>query len=118
MFRATVLSIVLVFAAGPSASLFCEAWCQPQVAAAQGCHHQDRADSTNVAPSHSCQDVVLGSDAVVKEDLRRPDSSDGVASVRAVGHLLLAPGAGLRSPHAAGRPSPDLSRPLTTPLRI
>ena len=39
MFRATILTVVLVFAAGPSASLFCKAWCDPQVAAESGCHH-------------------------------------------------------------------------------
>ena len=67
VFRATVLSIVVIFAAGPTASLMCKAWCEPQAAAARGCYHQDDPSSTGAAGSHSCQDAVQGSNAVVKE---------------------------------------------------
>ena len=72
MFRATVLSIVLMFAAGPpSASLFCKAWCDPHAAAASGCHHEDNGSSISVARDDSCQDAIQGTAILLKEELRR-----------------------------------------------
>ena len=119
MFRATLLSIVLLFAAGPSASLLCKAWCEPKEAAARGCHQQDDLSSTSVAGRHSCQDGLQGSSAVVKEDLRRLASAEWAGNVVAVAHLQLALEASRERPSDAyRRPPSSLKRPLSMPLRI
>jgi hypothetical protein len=117
MLRAISLSIVLLFAAGPSASLFCKAWCDPLAAADSGCHHEDSGSSTNVTSDDSCQDSIQGSAVLTKEDLRRV-SSQGVGVI-AVAHFQLALAAvGPRAVGNHGRAPFDLKPPLTTPLRI
>jgi hypothetical protein len=117
VFRATVLSIVLVFAAGPSASLFCKAWCDPREAAASACHHQE-SGSARVADDDSCRDSIQGSAILTKEDLRRASPQD-LGDVTATDQPLLAPAAiSLRAAGNQRRAASDLKRPLTTPLRI
>ena len=117
MFRAAVLSIVLLFAAGPSASLFCQAWCGPEVAAARGCHHEDNGSSTSIAGDQSCRDSIQESAILTKDDLRRT-STEGAGNVIVI-HLPLALAAtSLRAVGNQGRAPSDLKRPPTTPLRI
>lgn len=119
MFRATILSIVLVFGAGPSVSLFCKAWCDPHAAAASGCHHEDTGNSTSVASDHSCQDTTQGSAVLLKEDPRGRASSGGAASVAVVAQFQLASMAtSVRPVEDRGRAPADLKRLLNTPLRI
>ena len=118
VFRATVLSIVLVFAAGPSASLFCKAWCDPAEAAASGCHHQESASVASVADDGSCRDTIQGGAILTKEDLRRASSQD-LGNVTAIAPPPLAPAAiGLRASGNQRRAPSALKRPPTTPLRI
>jgi hypothetical protein len=117
VFRATVLSIVLVFAAGPSASFFCKAWCDPAVAAAVGCHHEDNGSSTSIADDESCRDSIQESAILTKDDLRRA-STEGGGDVVAI-HLPPALAVtSLRLVGNQGRAPSDLKRPPTTPLRI
>lgn len=116
MFRATVLSIVLTFGGGPSVSLFCEAWCDPDVAAERGCHHEDHGSSTSVANDDACQDTIQET-VVLKNDVRRRVFSEGAGCVALVTHFQLAPAAArlcLIEDHGRA----DLKRPQTTPLRI
>jgi len=118
VFRATVLSIVLVFAAGPSASLFCKAWCEPKVAAARGCHHEDHDSSSSVSGDDFCQDSIQGSAILTKEDLRRA-STEGAGDVIAIAQFPFALAAtSLRAAGNQGRAQSVLKRPPTTPLRI
>ena len=118
VFRATVLSIVLVFAAGPSASLFCKAWCDPHEAAASGCHHQESGSVASVADDDSCLDSIQGSAILTKEDLRLASTQD-LGNVTAIAQPPLAPAAiSLRAAGNQRRAPSDLKRPLTTPLRI
>ncbi|MGE0446257.1 MAG: hypothetical protein AB7P99_13595 [Vicinamibacterales bacterium] len=118
MFRATILTVVLVFAAGPSASLFCKAWCDPQVAAENGCHHDDIGGSASLSSSDSCQDSVQGLAVLLKEDVRRSSLADsGLTLPVAKFQLVPSP----RIPGVVwsrGRAPADLLRPLTTPLRV
>jgi hypothetical protein len=118
VFRATVLSIVLLFAAGPSVPLFCKAWCDPHAAAASGCHHEDNGSSTSVASDDSCEDAIQGNAILLREDLARA-STEGAGNVIAVAHFQLALAeTNLRAPGNQGSAPSDLKRPLTTPLRI
>ena len=118
VFRATILSIVLVFAAGPSVSLFCQAWCDPAEAAASGCHHQESGSVTSVADDDSCLDSLPGSAILTKEDLRRASIQD-LSNVTAIAQPPLAPAA-ISLPAAGNqrRAPSGLNRPPTTPLRI
>src|SRR5512145_715326 len=46
VFRAIVLSFVLILLAGPSAGVLCKAWCNPAEAAARGCHQHPSPSAT------------------------------------------------------------------------
>lgn len=118
MFRATILTVVLLFAAGPSASLFCKALCDPQVAAQNGCHHEDNGNKASVTSNDSCDDAVQGPAGVLKEDLRRAPAPDGGAVVLTARFQIIPTVARLVPAWTRGRPPSDVNQPLTTPLRI
>ena len=117
VFRATLLSIVLLFAVGPSASLLCNTRCTPNPAAVSECHHTDHSP-TGMVNDDSCKESVQGNVILVKDDPRR--ALTGCAGhVTAVAHSQVALAAAML--RAVGNPGPvasDLQRPLTTPLRI
>ena len=77
MFRATVLSIVLILVAGPNASVLCKAWCDPAAAAATKCHHQHGSPSATLTGTDDCAKAVPNSAVVVREDARRGARSSG-----------------------------------------
>ena len=119
MFGAVVLSIVLTLAVGLNASLLCRAGCDPQAAVASGCHHDDSTTSPSLAGDNSCDNVVLGAAAFLREDVRR-----GVASQDA-DHAVLVPRYQLAHSTTDTRPNQETGRewsleerPLSTALRI
>ncbi len=119
VFRATLLSVVFLFAAGPSASVLCRALCDPHAAAANGCHHEDNGAATQVSGNASCRDVALGAAAVLKEDVRRGASAEGIgAAVLVASFQLVTTTSHVRSVRGAERGTSDQKRPLFTPLRI
>ncbi len=119
VFRATVLSVVLMFGAGPSVSLFCKAWCDPQSAAASGCHHEDSGSSTSVTSDHTCQDTLSGSAVLLKEDPRgRASSGDAGSVVVAAQFQFASMATSVRQIEDRGRAPTGLKRLLNTPLRI
>jgi len=118
VFRATILTVVLLFAAGPSASLFCKAWCDPHVAAENGCHHQNNGGAASVTSDDSCDDSVQGPAGLLKEDLRRAPAPDGGAVVLTARFQVIPPATRLVPAGNRGRPPSDLKQPQTTPLRI
>ena len=118
MFRATILTVVLLFAAGPSASLFCKAWCDPHVAAENGCHHQNSGGAVSVTSDDSCDDSVQGPAGLLKEDLRRAPAPDGGAVVLTARFQTIAPAAHRVPAWNRGRSPSDQHQPQTTPLRI
>lgn len=118
MFRATILTAVLFFAAGPSASLFCKAWCDPHVAAENGCHHEDNGGAASISSDDSCDDSVQGPAGVLKEDLRRAPAPDGGAVVSSARFQIIPTASRLVPTWNRGRPPSDLNQPQTTPLRI
>lgn len=119
VFRVAVFSIVLAITGNPiTGALLCRTWCDPNAAAASGCHHE-LATFAIVAGEDGCRNAVLNATAFVQENVRR-----GVSSPYA-GHAMPVPRyevAGWTSDAAVGHApggSPSLEkRPLETTLRI
>jgi len=118
VFRATILTVVLLFAGGPSVSLFCKAWCDPQVAAENGCHHENNGGAASVSSDDSCDDSVQGPAGLLKEDPRGAPAPDGGAVVLTARFQIIPTATGLVPVWNRGRPPSDLNQPQTTPLRI
>lgn len=119
VFRATVLSVVILFAAGPSASVLCQASCDPRAAAASGCRHGDNSTATQVSGSAACQDMAFGITALLKEDVRR-GALTGVGGAALLGttFVFVATPSRLHPVLGAERGTSHQKRPLSTPLRI
>jgi hypothetical protein len=118
VFRATILTVVLLFAAGPSALLYCKAWCDPHVVAENGCHHEANGGAASVSSDDSCDDSVQGPAGLLKEDLRRAPAPDGGAVVLTARFQIIPTATRLVPAWNRGRPPADLNQPQTTPLRI
>jgi hypothetical protein len=117
--RVTVLTVVLIVSAGPSAPLLCKTWCNPQPAAAGSCHDATPAGSTSIAANGRCDDAGLVTAAVVPEGGQRSVSApDRHLVVQGPRHLFTnaAIDRGLRE-HASIQASLE-KRPRTTNLRI
>lgn len=118
MFRATILTVVLLFAAGPGPSLFCKAWCDPQAAAENGCHREDDGGGASVGGDQSCDDSVQGTDGVLKEHLRRAPASHGGAVCSSSAFPIIPAATHVLATRYRARPPSALNQPQTTPLRI
>ena len=118
MFRAAVLTIVLTLSAGPSATLLCKTWCNPQSAAGR-CHDTTSAGSTSVAANHKCDDAGFGAAALIPEGgLRSVSAPERHHAVLGPRHHLANPAAD-RGPRGRSSVQSSLEkRPLTTNLRI
>ncbi len=121
MFRAGVLSIVVILAAGADPALLCRTRCDPQDAAASGCHHQGLALATasTIAGDDSCEAVVLGAAAALREEGQRGGSARGADHAVVVPRYHLADLTD--STGSDPQPARDWSlerRPLRTALRI
>jgi hypothetical protein len=118
MFRTTVLSIVLLFAVGPSTSVFCKAWCDPDAAAASGCHHQGTGSTTVVSNNMSCQEPALTATAL-QSATRRGSSSERAGAAVPIAFFQTATATSYVRPGSSpGLGWFDQQRPLSTPLRI
>ena len=118
MFRAALVSIVLVLTLGQNATLLCRVWCQPQERANSTCEHQPEKTSPSVTGNESCIPIE-GTTPFVREDGRRGSSaSDEQPSVvTARFHLPLPLSVAVRmNAHPLATP-PDV-RPLAVALRI
>jgi len=119
VFRAVVLSVVLILAVGQNAALLCRAWCHPQAAAASGGHHEEPANSPSVADDDSCDHVVLSVAAFLREGVRRGVSSPDGNHAAPVPHYQLAHSTtDARLGQEPGREWSLEERPLATALRI
>jgi len=82
VFRAAVVFIVLTVAAGQNAALLCSVWCHPPEAATGVCGHLGQITSPSMTGNDSCNQLVAGVTAFVREDVRRgasaPDMQHGV----------------------------------------
>jgi hypothetical protein len=117
MLRAAVLSMVLILAAGPSASLLCRAWCDSRAAASTGCHDQAPA-TTPIVADNSCDDMVLNADAFLREDAPCGVSTPEADQTVLVRSQLAPPPTDARPGQEPGRGQSLEERPLPTTLRI
>lgn len=118
MLRPIVLAVVLLFAAGPSVSLFCKAWCDPRTAAENGCHHGQNGAAASVTSDDSCDDSFQGPAGLLREDLRRAPTPGASAVVHMTRFQLTANDVRHVAAWTRDRPPSDLKRPQTTPLRL
>jgi hypothetical protein len=119
VFRSTILAIVLTVAVSPAVRLICEAGCDPQVAAASGCHGSHHGTTTSVSALDNCRAEPLLAVTPARGDTR------GAVAPRGEQPAVL----GATGYTAAGRLSLDIRyfrsgslpvqrRPLTPILRI
>ena len=118
MFRAVLVSIVLTLAVGPDAALLCRVWCNPQSAAASGCHHEGSSISPVVAGDSSC-DRELGAGTFLRQEAGR------LAGAVVVAHAIVVPRYQIAQLTTAARPDwatgggwSLATRPLSTVLRL
>jgi len=118
VFRATLLSIVLILAAGQDAALLCGVWCHSGGGMAGSCEQQTDTTSPGVLANDEC--TVSGNAIVfVREDARRSTSAPTVQSGVLVPLFAFTPPVSGRHSgyEAAGRHLLE-SRPLVIALRI
>ena len=117
MFRAVAVSIVLAIAGTPSAALVCRIWCNPDGAAASGCHHEELFAAAIVAGDDACRNTLVGA-AFLPEQVRRAASASYTPYAVAPSHQSAAwmTDAGPREETA--RTCSFESGPLETALRI
>ena len=119
MFRATVLSIVLMLGMSPETVLLCKVWCVPAEAARTGCHRQDASTSPRVTGSDNCGPVAFSSAVLVREDVRRGMSDQSARHAVVIPrYQVTASLRELRLGSDPGRASLVESRPLICALRI
>ena len=119
MLRAAIVSFVLTLAAGPSAPLFCEVWCNSQEAASAGCQHEDGTGTPGITGNDDCDGVPAGVIGFVREDVRRAAAAPDDQHTVLAGRLRFAPApTAIRSGHDPGRQPLFAARPLTISLRI
>jgi hypothetical protein len=118
VFRLAALSIALTVAAGPSATLLCRTWCDPQAAATR-CH-EDAFTSPSVVADDGCDKLVLSSAAFVREDVRRRgvSSSGGEHAIPVPRYQLARLTTDESLGHKPGRDWSLEKQPLETALRI
>lgn len=117
MFRAVVLSVALTLLVGQNAGLLCKVWCDPQVAAATGCHGEATTGTTRVTGG-SCDHLVLSVSAFLREDGLRATATPDAAHAIVVSHYVAQVTAGAQPGQQAERGRSLERRPLTTTLRI
>lgn len=119
MFHAAVLSVVLIVAVGPNASLLCRPWCVPHAATASGRHHEAPPISPSVAGDDRCNDGVPSVAVIFREHVRRGVSASDVDHAMVVPRFQIAPSTtAARSGQEPGREWSLEKRPLATALRI
>jgi hypothetical protein len=120
VFRTVLLSIALLLCIGRDIPLLCKALCNPEAAAANGCHHV--ASPSDAFARHfagdDCDDNGPIATAYVNEEVRRsaPSPQAGLALLAAryqSAWLITA----VRAHGGPGHPS-SLEKPLETALRI
>lgn len=120
MFQVVLFSTVLLLTAGQHVSLLCQAWCDPDAAAASGCHDRgDVTDSPRLVGHERCDDGVANAAAFLRDDVRRGVSAPHADHTIPVPRYRVAQTTtDARLFHEPGRlPSPG-APPLNIALRI
>lgn len=119
MSKAAAISIVLALAVGQDGTLLCQAWCDPAIAAASGCHDQSNATDAPSLAGGSCDHDAPSGAAFVKEDVQRSASAPHADHAIHVPRYQFAPATtGVRPGHEPGHLPSLEKRPLATALRI
>lgn len=118
MFRAFIFLTVLTVAAGPDASVLCQAWCGTE-AATNECGHGGSEQSPNLSAGDCCAGVEASVPATLAKGLLTKVSSPDAAPA-IPGHADQSPrqSADGRLGHEPRRPRPFDPAPLSTILRI
>ena len=116
--RVTLLSIVLILAVGPNATLLCRTWCDRQAAASGGCHPEDQATSSIMGGDDSCDTVVVSAPLLREGERRGVPSPDGDHAIPVLRYEVARSAADARLGHERGREWSLDKRPLATILRI
>jgi hypothetical protein len=108
----------MTLAVGLDATLLCRVWCDPQAAAASGCHDRATIDSPSVTGDTGC-DRVLSVGAFLREEAKRSAAAPDAAHAIVVPRSLIAQLATVARPEwATGREWSLAKRPLSTVLRL
>jgi hypothetical protein len=109
---------VLTLAVGQDATLLCRIWCNPQSAAASGCHYEGSSISPVVAGDSGC-DRELGAGVFLREETGR------LVGAAVVAHAIVVPRYQIaqlttvaRAGWATEREWALATRPLSTALRL
>jgi hypothetical protein len=117
--RSAAVTVVLALAAGPPAGLLCKSVCDPQVAAATGCHHPEPDTAAAWVGADACDPLAAVVPALIREDVRRAWSAPyaGHAVLTTTGHSAIRAVSARRE--GSCQPHRLLERrPLSTHLRI
>lgn len=88
MFRAAVLSLVLTLLGGANTALLCQAWCEPQAAAAAGCHDHDSSPTAGLTAADGCDELAPNVPALARDDGGRgPLAPDALLATDSPLHL-------------------------------
>lgn len=110
---------MLTLAVGHNTALLCKAWCDPREAATTGCHHQEPTASASLSGNDNCDNVVLSTAALVRENVRRGSTTAGTHDAIVVPRFRVAPSTtDTSSGYEPGRELAIERRPLVTTLRI
>ena len=119
VFRVAALFIVLAITGNPTVPLLCGTWCDPNAAAASGCHHEELAIFAIVAGEDGCRNAVLSATAFVQEDVRRGvSSSNGEHAISLSRYELTGSMVDATLGFEPSRQPSLEKRPLETTLRI
>lgn len=120
VFRASLVLVVVTLAVGQSPSLLCKILCEPDAAAASGCHHGDSGGNTSpgIATDTGC-DTAPGPSAFLKSEAPRTASGpDGDLSTEVPVYRFASSMIATRRAHEPDRVWCLDTRPLVTALRI
>jgi hypothetical protein len=116
--RSTILSIVLALAIGPGGALVCRASCDPEVAAANGCHHDGDGGATSVSSTASCHDAAPGPAAMSTEAAQRGAGLDSPGVLIPAATFRFALATSSRRTRGADLGTAGGKRSRSIPLRI
>lgn len=118
MFRAFIFLTVLTVAAGPGASVLCQAWCGPE-AATNECGHEGPEQSPSLGAGDCCAEVEAGVPAILATGLlTKVASLDATQAIPGQADLSPRQSADGRLGREPRRPRPFDPAPLSTILRI
>ena len=119
MFRTVLLSIVFSLVAGQDLALLCRTWCDGHTVGESECHHKNSFHRPSVAGSENCDNVVVASTAVLRDDVRRDVSSrNGNQAIPVPRYQLAQLTIGAGPGQEPWREWSLEKRPLSTTLRI